>query len=87
MWTTPQAVKYTADGKECVFPNEKNKQNHHWRVKKIQVFTEPPAMTFELKIKSFMSVYARTGNLLALHPHNDKKAPDQEIIEMELNPL
>ena len=86
MWTTLQAVKYIADGKEYVFPKEKSKQNHHWRVKKIRVFTDQPAMSFELNTKSFMSVYARTGKLLALHPHKDKKAPDQEIIEVELDP-
>ena len=55
-------------------------------VEEVRVFTDQPAMSFELNTKSFMSVYARTGKLLALHPHKDKKAPDQEIIEVELDP-
>ena len=87
MWVTPKAVKYLADRKEYVFPADQIKQNHHWRVKEIRMLTERPSETFALQPKCFMSVYARKGNLLALHPHPNKKNPDSEVIEVELDPL
>ena len=87
MWVTPQAVRYFADGKENNFPKDRLKQNHHWRTKEIKVVTERPSGTFSMFTKSPMSVFARINNLLSLDPLKDKKNPDRNIIEVELDPL
>ena len=86
MWTTPGAVKYLVNGKENVFPTEKLKQNQHWRPKTVQVVSKKSSGNFTITPKSFIMVYARKDNLLALSPLTDKKNPDQCLIEMELDP-
>ena len=85
MWVIPQAVKYLVNGKENVFPADKLKQNQHWRPKEVRVVTEKSSETFTLTPKSFMTVYARKDNLLALTPLTDKKNPDLCVIEVELD--
>lgn len=87
MWVTPGAVKYLVNGKKNTFPADKLKQNQHWRPKEVRVVTEKASGTFAFTPKSFMTVYARKGNLLALTPLSDKKNPDRCVIEAELDPL